>query len=68
MNKLFDLQFVIGLFFLIVGLLVLVYYLISVSNNGTVNLFCGIVFVLFGIIMLLASRVKTKRRKIYNPK
>ena len=49
MNKLSDLRFVIGLFFLIVGLLLFVYGWIK---NSTLNLYCGIGFIAFALFML----------------
>ena len=63
MNKLFDLQFVIGLFFLVVGLLLLSYRLISsaaIISKNEINLYCGGLFSVFGFLMLIFSgRKKT---------
>ena len=53
-NKLLDLRFVIGLFFMVVGALLSGYSFISASTEETVerlNRWCGIVFILFGIFM-----------------
>lgn len=62
MNKLFDLRFVIGIFFLVIGLLLLLYHFISGDNNvgetSNVNLWCGITFTIFGVVMLLLSGYK----------
>ena len=61
MNKLFDLRFVIGSFFLIVGILLLAYSFVSdstVLNMQTVNRWCGIVFICFGIVMIVLSLQK----------
>jgi uncharacterized membrane protein HdeD (DUF308 family) len=56
MNKLFDLRFVIGCFFLIVGVLLLLYGFFTNSvNNQTVNRSCGAIFSIFGIVMLALS-------------
>lgn len=55
MNKLFDLRFVIGIFFLLVGLLLLIYSFLS-SVSHPVNRWCGIVFIIFSTIMLVFSR------------
>ncbi len=58
MNKLFDLRFVIGLFFLVVGLLLLLYSFVSadvVLNMQAVNRWCGIIFVIFGAVMIALS-------------
>lgn len=59
MKKILDLRFVIGTFFTITGLLLVVY---SFSNDeaqaASVNRWCGIAFSLFGIVMILLSFVK----------
>ena len=61
LNKLFDLRFVIGSFFLLVGILLLAHSLISSDttlNMQTVNRWCGIVFICFGVIMIVLSLQK----------
>ena len=61
MNKLFDLRFVIGSFFTIVGLLLLIYGFTAASdafNAHVVNKWCGGVFVAFGVVMILLSLEK----------
>ncbi|MFL5739550.1 MAG: hypothetical protein ACJ75B_04990 [Flavisolibacter sp.] len=61
MNKLFDLRFVIGSFFGIVGILLLIYSFTTAddaSNAHLVNKWCGGVFVLFGVVMIVLSREK----------
>ncbi|MCC6286462.1 MAG: hypothetical protein IT249_01125 [Chitinophagaceae bacterium] len=50
MKKLFDLRFVIGLFFLVVGVLLIVYSLVKISN---LNFWCGCGFVVFGVLMII---------------
>ncbi|MDE3235119.1 MAG: hypothetical protein KGO81_04115 [Bacteroidota bacterium] len=56
MKKLLDLRFVIGLFFLLVGGLLLVYYLLNTDITQTsLNLKCGSVFVVFGMSMVALS-------------
>lgn len=56
MNKLFDLRFVIGSFFSIVGVLLLVYSLASKVREGqSINSWCGVLFVVFGVLMILLS-------------
>jgi len=56
MNKLFDLRFVIGCFFSIVGVLLLVYSLASKAREGqTINSWCGGLFVVFGVVMIVLS-------------
>jgi predicted transporter len=63
MNKLLDLRFVIGLFFLITGILLLLYSFFfsaaKTSDPGMINRWCGAIFILFGIFMLIISRKKT---------
>ena len=59
MNKLLDLRFVIGLFFLATGGLLTAYYFFSDKNlmeNPSVNLWCGIAFFCFGAFMVIISR------------
>ncbi len=61
MNKLFDLRFVIGSFFLIVGILLLGYSFLSADTElsmHTINRWCGIVFIVFGILMIVLSLQK----------
>ncbi|HVT86643.1 MAG TPA: hypothetical protein VHD35_15675 [Chitinophagaceae bacterium] len=55
MNKLFDLRFVIGCFFLIVGVLLLLYGFFTTVHDQSVNQWCGSIFSIFGIVMLLLS-------------
>jgi len=58
MKKLFDLRFVIGVFFLIVGLLLLGYHTTAKVNaemSGSVNLWSGIIYTLFGVFMIVIS-------------
>jgi uncharacterized membrane protein HdeD (DUF308 family) len=57
MDRLLDLRFVIGLFFLTVGVLLIVYSC-TVSNNKEyvmINGLCGLVFTAFGILMIRLS-------------
>ena len=58
MNKLFDLRFVIGLFFLIIGLLLIGYAFLSNATEykKEVNLYCGLLFSSFGLLMLLVKK------------
>jgi hypothetical protein len=56
LNKLFDLRFVIGSFFLVVGILLLIYgFLIEVGHERDINRWCGVFFLVFGVIMVLLS-------------
>lgn len=60
MNKLFDLRFVIGLFFLIIGLLLLGYAFLSdvAEYKMKVNLYCGLLLVSFGLLMFALKKKK----------
>lgn len=59
MNKILDLRFVIGVFFTIVGLLLLGYSFINDNEaSSSINLWCGIVFAAFGVLMIILSFVK----------
>lgn len=53
MNKLFDLRFVIGLFFLAVGILLVIY---GLAGDGGINLWAGAGFGVFGLVMIFISR------------
>jgi hypothetical protein len=58
MHKLLDLRFVIGAFFLVVALLLLGYSFFSASLTDeakTINRWCGSVFGLFGVAMIILS-------------
>ena len=56
MSKLFDLRFVIGAFFLVVGVMLLIYALVaSYEAAQKVNLWCGAVFTAFGLFMVVLS-------------
>jgi putative Mn2+ efflux pump MntP len=56
LNKLFDLRFVIGTFFSIVAVLLLGYsFFIERSNAKIVNRWCGGLFLIFGLVMIILS-------------
>ena len=60
MKKLLDLRFVIGMFFSVVGVLLIIYHFagtVNTSFSPTVNLWCGILFLVFGIGMIVLSYV-----------
>ena len=59
MKKLLDLRFVIGSFFAIVGILLVLYYLLSSKGAGEtmINIWCGILFLLFGGVMIFLSYI-----------
>ena len=56
MNKFFDLRFVIGAFFFVVGLMLLIY---SFTNptiaHAAVNRGCAFLFITFAIVMMLLA-------------
>lgn len=54
MNKLFDLRFVIGCFFGITGLLLVVYGLTE-EQGSRINKGSGLGFLVFSIVMLVLS-------------
>ena len=54
MKKLFDLRFVIGLFFSVTGMLLSIYHLFS-EELTNINFWCGLIFLVFGISMILLS-------------
>jgi len=58
MNKLFDLRFVIGAFFSIAGILLLVYALVTTEAGQAINGWCGAVFLAFGLLMIFLSLQK----------
>lgn len=56
MKRLYDLRFVIGMFFLVVGVLLLAYGLIGgTPESAEVNTWCGGIFTAFGILMLILA-------------
>jgi hypothetical protein len=58
-NKILDLRFVIGSFFTLVGLILLIYSFVSnVHQTQAVNRWCGTTFTIFGISMIILSFVK----------
>jgi len=61
MKKLLDLRFVIGAFFTLVGILLLIYYFMKALEQlsaAMINAWCGAVFILFGIGMIILSYVQ----------
>jgi threonine/homoserine/homoserine lactone efflux protein len=57
-KRLNELNFVIGLFFTIVSLILLAGYFLSKELSGAMNLYTGIVFLVFGLLMIT---IKTKK-------
>jgi uncharacterized membrane protein len=67
MNKFLDLRFTIGIFFLVIGILLLGHSLFSIPEAGfnkTVNLYCSIFFIIFSVVMLLLSIDKKPKDKL----
>lgn len=64
-NKLFDLQFVIGVFFTLVGIIVFVSSFFTTANISyahAINLYSGAGLALFGIVMLVSFHFRTKEK------
>ncbi len=51
-----SLSFLIGLFFLLIALILLVGYALSPRLNNVINLYAGIYFFLFGLFMMIVTR------------
>ena len=63
-KKLLDLRFVIGLFFLLVGLLLVAYSLLGADKEKdaeNIDRWCGIVFGLFGVFMIFLHLAAQRR-------
>jgi hypothetical protein len=74
MHKILDLRFVIGVFFTIIGVLLILYYLSGTpgeynlnkeigwghikGSDSPINLWSGIVFAAFGVLMIVLSFIK----------
>jgi uncharacterized membrane protein HdeD (DUF308 family) len=55
MSKLFDLRFVIGAFFIIVSILLLIRRFTSGDDPQHINKWCAIAFAIFGVLMVVLS-------------
>jgi hypothetical protein len=51
MKKLTDLRFVIGVFFFVVGFLLVLFGWLGGQEGHTVNLWCGVIFIVFSLLM-----------------
>jgi hypothetical protein len=60
MNSFSDLRFVIGLFFSIIGALLIIYYFLFSINREVENLYCGVLFLIFGCIFLAINKKSSK--------
>jgi len=54
-KKLNKLSFVIGLFFIIISIILMIDYSINHDLKEKINLYSGIVFFVFGLFMLLVK-------------
>jgi uncharacterized membrane protein HdeD (DUF308 family) len=63
MNKFIDLRFVIGSFFTVVGILLIIYSFLNKTEVQDVNRWCGGIFIIFGIIMILLSYQKKSQEE-----
>jgi len=65
MNKFFDLRFVIGAFFLVVGILLLIYSFTNTTVvHAAVNRWSSIFFIVFAVVMMLLSIDKKPKDKL----
>ena len=58
LKRLNELNFVIGLFFTVISLVLLVDYIVNKENSGQLKLYTGIGFLAFGLLMIM---IKTKK-------
>jgi len=62
-NKLNDLRFVIGLFFSVVSLILIFSVLLSSDNGGKLNIFTGVGFFIFGMLMMFLRKQNSAEKK-----
>jgi len=53
LNRLTQLSFIIGVFFTIVAIILLTGFFVSALLSSFLNLYAGIAFLIFGLIMML---------------
>lgn len=58
-KKMNELSFIIGLFFTIVSLILILNYLLNSQLSGKLNFYTGIVFLVFGLFMIFLKTDKT---------
>jgi uncharacterized membrane protein YesL len=58
-KKLNELSFIIGLFFTIVSLILILNFLLNKQLSGRLNFYTGIVFLVFGLFMISIKTGKT---------
>jgi hypothetical protein len=56
LKKLNDLQFVIGLFFSVVALILLLNVMMGTNVDGKLNIYTGSGFLIFGLAMMLIRK------------
>jgi hypothetical protein len=54
-NRLTQLSFIIGVFFTIVAIILLIGFFASALLSSFLNLYAGIAFLIFGLIMMLVK-------------
>ena len=57
-RRLDELNFVIGLFFTIIAVILLVDTLLNKALPGTISLYTGIAFLIFGLVMIIIRTSK----------
>jgi len=57
-NRLTSLSFIIGLFFSIVSLILLIGYLAGDALKEKINLYSGFIFLVFGVFMMMSGNRK----------
>jgi len=57
-KKLNDLQFVIGLFFSVVAVILLLNVMLTSNVGGKLNIYTGAVFLVFGVAMMVIRKGK----------
>ncbi len=62
-NRLNNLGFIIGMFFILVALILLIGGLLSVSLAYKLNFYTGGAFLVFGVVMVVGSEEKDKQVK-----
>ena len=64
LRRINELSFVIGLFFTLVGIILIGGYFAATELSAKVNLYTGLVFLVFGIVMMLVrSNAKYGEKK-----
>lgn len=62
-KKLNNLGFVIGIFFIIISLILLIGGVVSVTLAYPLNFYTGLLFLVFGVIMIFFNRDNDKDKK-----